>query len=80
MSEVQTSMSKVMSEDMSKLENERLQKVFAYLDEHDTITSTIASKLIDTTSKTASRLLNKAESCGMLRSEGKTSDKKYFRI
>ena len=76
MSEV---MSEVVSEDMSKLEIERLLKVLEYLREHDFITSKIASEINNTAGKTASRLLNKAEVCGLLKSEGKTSDKKYFK-
>ena len=76
MSEV---MSEVVSEDMSKLEIERLLKVLEYLREHEFITSKIAAEINNTAGKTASRLLNKAEVCGLLKSEGKTCDKKYFK-
>lgn len=79
MTEVQTSMSEVVSEDMSELEMLRLRKVLEYLGEHDSITSTIAGQLNNVNSKTAGRLLKKAESYGILDSEGTTSNKKYFK-
>ncbi len=76
-------MSKLMSESMSELMSEfertRMQIVLGYLDRNKKITSSIATALLDVEAKTARRLLSKAEKLDILKSEGKTRNKVYFR-
>lgn len=68
-----------MSELMSELERTRMQIVLGYLDTNKEITSSIAAALLDVEAKTARRLLSKAEKLDILKSEGKTRNKVYFR-
>ena len=44
---------------------------------HYEISSGIAADLLNVENKTASRLLNKAQKCGIVRGEGKNKTKKY---
>lgn len=72
-------MSESMSESMSELEAERMKIVLRYLDKNESIASAQAAKLLEIQSKTASRLLKKAETLGLLSGEGKTKSKVYRR-
>lgn len=63
---------------MSKLEQERMQRIFAYLMKYNEINSAKAAELLDVQIKTASRLLKKAEELNLINSSGKTKDKVYF--
>ena len=62
---------------MSNKEKDRMNIIIMYLEEHYEISSGIAADLLDVETKTASRLLNKAEKCGIVRGEGKNKTKKY---
>lgn len=64
-----------MSESMSELERARIQVVLSYLEPN----KDIAAGLLSVEVKTASRLLLKAEKLGILKDEGKTKNKVYFR-
>lgn len=66
-----------MSNKMSNKEKDRMNIIIMYLEEHYEISSGIAADLLDVETKTASRLLNKAEKCGIVRGEGKNKTKKY---
>lgn len=66
-----------MSNKMSNKEKDRMNIIIMYLEEHYEISSGIAAALLDVEAKTASRLLNKAEKCGIVRGEGKKKTKKY---
>ena len=63
---------------MSKLEQERMQRIFAYLMKYNEINSAKAAELLDVQIKTASRLLKKTEELNLINSSGKTKDKVYF--
>lgn len=51
--------------------------IIMYLEKPYEISSDIAGVLLDVGTKTVSRLLNKAEKCGIVRGEGKNKTKKY---
>ena len=63
---------------MSELEQERMQRILAYLVKYNEINSARAAELLDVQIKTASRLLKKAEELNLINSSGKTKDKIYF--
>ena len=63
---------------MSELEQERMQRILAYLVKYNEIHSARAAELLDVQIKTASRLLKKAEELNLINSSGKTKDKIYF--
>ena len=65
------------SRKMSDKEKDRMNIIIMYLEKHYEISSGIAADLLDVETKTASRLLNKAEKCGIVRGEGKNKTKKY---
>lgn len=67
-----------MSESMSELERARMQVIFSYLNMNKEINSVTAAKLLNVETKTASRLLRKAEKLSILRGNGKTKNKIYF--
>ena len=71
-------MSESMSESMSELERARMQVIFSYLNINKEINSVTAAKLLNVETKTASRLLRKAEKLSILRGNGKTKNKIYF--
>lgn len=73
------SMSELMSESMSELERVRMQIILSYLATNKGIRSAIAAELLGVEVKTASRLLSKAEKLDILKGEGKTKNKVYFR-
>jgi len=77
--EKKETMSESMSESMSKLERTRMHIILSYLDVNEEISSPIAATLLEVEIKTASRLLSKAEKMGILKGEGKTKNKVYFR-
>lgn len=66
-------------ETMSELERTRMQIIFSYLETNKEINSSTAAGLLDVEVKTASRLLLKAEKLDILKGEGKTKSKVYFR-
>jgi Predicted transcriptional regulator containing an HTH domain and an uncharacterized domain shared with the mammalian protein Schlafen len=66
-----------MSESVSKSEKDRMKIILAYLLEEDSVSNAIVAELLDVRSKTANRLLVKAETVGILKSQGKTKDKRY---
>ncbi len=70
-------MSELVSESMSELEEQRWKIVAAYLAEHETVNSAVAAELLGVHTKTAARLLLKAENIGLLLSYGKTRNKIY---
>lgn len=70
-------MSESMSESMSELEQARMKVILEYLKTHSDISGLIASKLLEVQTKTAARLLAKAEKAGLLQSNGKTRNKVY---
>lgn len=72
-------MSESMSESMSELERARMQVILGYLNANKEISSAIAADLLGVGVKTASRLLSKAEKLSILKGEGKTKSKVYFR-
>ena len=74
------SVSESMSELMSKLERSRMQIILDYLNANKEISSTIAAELLGVEIKTASRLLSKAEKLDILKGEGKTKNKVYFKM
>lgn len=74
---VSDKLSDKMSNKMSNKEKDRMNIIIMYLEEHYEISSGIAADLLDVETKTASRLLNKAEKCGIVRGEGKNKTKKY---
>lgn len=84
--EMSESMSESMSElvielnnkSMSELEQERMRRILAYLVKYNEINSARAAELLDVQTKTASRLLKKAEELNLINSSGKTKDKVYF--
>ena len=67
-----------MSDKMSDKEKDRMNIIIMYLKEHHEISSSIAAELLDVEVKTASRLLSKAEKCGIVQGEGKNKTKKYL--
>lgn len=67
-----------MSDKMSDKEKDRMNTIIVYLEEHHEISSSVAADLLDVEVKTASRLLSKAEKCGIVRGEGKNKTKKYL--
>lgn len=69
--------SKLMAESMSELEAKRMDVLLTYLKNREYLSSNMAADLLSVEVKTASRLLGKAEKVGMLKSEGKTKNKKY---
>ena len=77
--EKKVAMSESMSESMSELERGRMQVVLGYLNENKEISSAIAANLLSVEVKTASRLLSKAEKLSILKGEGKTKNKVYFK-
>lgn len=83
MSEYGKAMSKVeaqVSENMSELERTRMEIIYEYMSEYEAVTSAKVAEILKVGTKTASRLLNKAEKYKLLRSEGKTSNKRYFMV
>lgn len=70
-------MSDRMSDRMSELEKERLTIVLDYLNRKHQINSSGAAEILGVKNKTASRLLAKAESMGILSSEGEKRYKVY---
>lgn len=66
-----------MSDKMSDKEKDRMNIIIMYLEKHYEISSGIAADLLNVENKTASRLLNKAQKCGIVRGEGKNKTKKY---
>ena len=68
----------VNDKSMSELEQERMQRILAYLVKYNEINSARAAELLDVQIKTASRLLKKAEELNLVNSSGKTKDKIYF--
>ena len=76
--EMSDKMSDKMSNKMSDKEKDRMNIIIMYLKEHHEISSSIAAELLDVEVKTASRLLSKAEKCGIVRGEGKNKTKKYI--
>lgn len=80
--EMSESMTKLVIElnnkTMSELEQERMQRILAYLVKYNEINSARAAELLDVQIKTASRLLKKAEELNLINSSGKTKDKIYF--
>lgn len=64
---------------MSELERTRMQIIFSYLETNKEINRSTAARLLDVEVKTASRLLLKAEKLDILKGEGKTKNKMYFR-
>lgn len=77
--EKKEAMSESVSESMSELERTRMQIILSYLETNEEINSSIAAELLDVEIKTASRLLSKAEKIDILKGEGKTKSKVYFR-
>ena len=77
--EKKETMSESMSESMSELERARMQVVLNYLETNKEINSSIAASLLGVEIKTASRLLLKAEKLEILKGDGKTKNKVYFR-
>ena len=77
--EKKEAMSDSVSESMSELERTRMQIILSYLETNEEINSSIAAELLDVEIKTASRLLSKAEKIDILKGEGKTKSKVYFR-
>lgn len=77
--EKKAAMSESMSESMSELERTRMQVVLSYLETNKEINSSIAASILGVEVKTASRLLSKAEKLDILKGEGKTKNKVYFR-
>lgn len=71
-------MTNKMTDKMSNKEKDRMNIIIMYLEEHHEISSSIAAELLDVEVKTASRLLSKAEKCGIVRGEGKNKTKKYL--
>ena len=71
-------MSESMSESMSELERVRMKLILDYLNAHSNISSAVAAELLDVQTKTAARLLTKAEKIGLLDSDGKTRNKIYM--
>ena len=69
---------KKMSESMSELERVRMKLILDYLNAHSNISSAVAAELLDVQTKTAARLLTKAEKIGLLDSDGKTRNKIYM--
>ena len=53
-------------------------KILDYLKAHSNISSAVAAELLDVQTKTAARLLTKAEKIGLLDSDGKTRNKIYM--
>lgn len=70
-------MSESMSELMSELEQTRADLILKYLSAHEKINSTAAADVLCVDTRTARRLLSKAERLGILCSEGKTKAKVY---
>lgn len=73
------SVSEIMSESMSELERARMHIILNFLDVNKEINSSKTAKLLEVEMKTASRLLSKAEKLDILKSTGKTKNKRYFR-
>ncbi len=69
--------SNIVSDKMSDKEKERMNTIIMYLKEHREISSSIAADLLGVETKTASRLLVKAEKYGIVQGEGKNKTKKY---
>lgn len=63
---------------MSDREKDRMNIIIMYLEKHHEISSGTAADLLDVETKTASRLLNKAEKCGIVRGEGKIRLKNLY--
>ena len=76
--EMSDKMSNKMSDKMSDKEKDRMNIIIMYLKEYHEISSSIAAELLDVEVKTASRLLSKAEKCGIVQGEGKNKTKKYL--
>ena len=76
-SKMSDKMSDKMSNNMSDKEKGRMKTIMIYLEENHEIARGIAAELLGVETKTASRLLNKAEKCGIVRGEGKNKTKKY---
>ena len=67
-----------VSESMSELERTRMQVILNYLKENKEINSVGAANLLTVETKTASRLLRKAEKLNILKGSGRTKTKIYF--
>ena len=59
-----------VSDKMSDKEKNRMDTIIRYLREHCEILSGVATDLLNVEVKTASRLLSKAEKCGIIQGEG----------
>lgn len=73
-------MSELMTGKMSELEKSRMDILFSYLENNDSLNSGEAASILLVEMKTARRLLSKAEKIGLLTSEGKTKNKRYLKI
>lgn len=80
MTELRTLLSEPMSEEMSELEINRFKKIWIYLTEHKSASSSEIAELLDVSVKTANRLLTKSVKNNLLCSEGSTSDRKYSKL
>ena len=71
------SMSKLVDKGMTKLERTRFLTLLEHMKEHDSISSADAALALGVDRKTASRLLSRAETLGVMTSDGKTKNKTY---
>lgn len=71
-------MSDNMFDKMSEKEKDRIGTIIEYLEEYHEISSSVAAKLLNVEVKTASRLLSKAEKCGILQGKGKNRTKNMY--
>ena len=62
---------------MTKLERTRFLTLLEHMKEHDSISSADAALALGVDRKTASRLLSRAETLGVMTSDGKTKNKTY---
>lgn len=69
---------RILSENMSGLEQKRMYVIIDYLHRNGKIRSAIAAELLNVQVKTAGSLLRKAEKLGILTSDGKTKSKIYL--
>ncbi len=74
----ENAMSEKASEIMSELEKSRLDVINKFLSENNSITSKEAVRLLDTSERTAQRLLKKAKEMGLVKSKGSTKNKCYY--
>ena len=74
------SMSELVDKSMTKLERTRFLALLEHMKEHDSISSAEAALALGVDRKAASRLLRRAETLGVMTSDGKTKNKKYRMI